>query len=38
MELYSAEFLISHVFQCKRYISIARSEKFIMYAVSPSKL
>ena len=35
MELYGSEFLISHTFQCKRYISIARTGNFIMYALGP---
>ena len=30
-----AEFLISHTFQCKRYISTASTGNFIMYALGP---
>ena len=35
MELKGAEFLISHAFQRKRYISIARIGNFMMYALGP---
>ena len=35
MELQGSEFLISRTFQLKRYISIARTGNFIMYALGP---
>ena len=36
MELLGAEFLISITFQGKRYVSIARTGNFIMYACARS--
>ena len=35
MELQGTEFLISHTFLCKHYISIACTVNFIMYAFGP---
>ena len=35
MELKGTEFLINHTFQCKHYISIVRTENFIMHALGP---
>ena len=35
MELQGSEFLISHTFQHMRYISIAHTGNFIMYALGP---
>ena len=35
MEWEGSEFLISHTFQRKRYISIARTGNFIMYGLGP---
>ena len=35
MELHGSQYLISHTFQRKRYISIAHTREFIMYALGP---
>ena len=35
MELKGAEFLISHTFELKRYISIARIGNIIIYTLGP---
>ena len=37
MELEGSDFFISHTFERKRYISIARTGNFITYALGPKR-